>query len=230
VDNYNNQDEAVEIIDLESYLKKFYHNEKDLYTLYTSLKESEEERKRTVADLGDARASKSLIYDEVICSKKCRIVFLTLYCSTKDRKISNQASSLDDLSKGLSELTPSIGTKPLFLEEIDLATSSLRAQSIKTALVIWPFFRFSRFIYTIIQVHGDSVVVEVLPQESWIKPSTKMADTGCTSEEMDETVENKIRPTGRVVGIAARKWRTYIATIDGDAIKVLICVSTLAYS
>ena len=72
-------------------------------------------------------------------------------------------------------------------------------------------------------VDGDSIAVEIFPEEEWRRPSDivledKADDPGDQLEE--ETVllkvakpvdksDDEITPTGKVVGIIRRKWRQY---------------------
>lgn len=95
-------------------------------------------------------------------------------------------------------------------------------------------------------VSGDVVVVEVLPQDQWKAPSTKIieeetlnkndnaeAEDGenvisekerkALQEEVKrvhgQTAEGKPQPTARIVGIAKRNWRQYVGHIDRDSVK-----------
>ncbi|KAL6869097.1 exosome catalytic subunit dis3 [Amphichorda felina] len=90
-------------------------------------------------------------------------------------------------------------------------------------------------------VDGDVVVVEVLPQEQWKAPSTKIIeeeaitrDENADAEESQDLVSEKERkalqeevkrthkgtsegrpqPTAKVVGIVKRNWRQYVGHID----------------
>ena len=90
-------------------------------------------------------------------------------------------------------------------------------------------------------VDGDVVVVEVLPQEQWKAPSTKIIeeeaitrDENADAEESQDLVSEKERkalqeevkrthkgtsegrpqPTAQVVGIVKRNWRQYVGHID----------------
>lgn len=70
---------------------------------------------------------------------------------------------------------------------------------------------------------GDSVAIEIFPEEEWRRPSDivledKADDPGDLLEEeavllnsskpMDKS-DDEITPTGKVVGIIRRKWRQY---------------------
>ena len=90
-------------------------------------------------------------------------------------------------------------------------------------------------------VDGDVVVVEVLPQEQWKEPSTKIieeeaitrdenADAEASQDLVSEkerkalqeevkkthkgTSEGRPQPTAKVVGIVKRNWRQYVGHID----------------
>lgn len=90
-------------------------------------------------------------------------------------------------------------------------------------------------------VDGDVVVVEVLPQELWKEPSTKIIEEEAITKnegaDVDETqdlvsdkerkalqeevkktqksgTEGRAQPTAKVVGIIKRNWRQYVGHID----------------
>ncbi|XP_051235542.1 DIS3-like exonuclease 1 [Dicentrarchus labrax] len=60
-------------------------------------------------------------------------------------------------------------------------------------------------------VHGDVVVVELLPKSEWKGKVTALAG-GQVDEKSGEENESKPMPTGRVVGIQQRNWRDYVVT------------------
>ncbi|KAI8334960.1 hypothetical protein BC941DRAFT_430785 [Chlamydoabsidia padenii] len=68
-------------------------------------------------------------------------------------------------------------------------------------------------------VHGDVVVVELLSENNWATPSNEIT-FGNNDEENDQMVSKNgsgsTQPTGRVVGILNRNWRSYVATIQQD--------------
>lgn len=95
-------------------------------------------------------------------------------------------------------------------------------------------------------VSGDVVVVEILPQEQWKAPSTKIIEEETLNkndnpevedgenivsererkalqEEVKrahgQTSEGRPQPTARVVGIAKRNWRQYVGHIDRDSVR-----------
>ena len=95
-------------------------------------------------------------------------------------------------------------------------------------------------------VSGDVVVVEVLPQDQWKAPSTKIIEEETLNkndnpdvedgenvfsekerkalqEEVKrahgQTSEGKPQPTARVVGILKRNWRQYVGHIDQGSVK-----------
>ncbi|XP_061571365.1 DIS3-like exonuclease 1 [Cololabis saira] len=59
-------------------------------------------------------------------------------------------------------------------------------------------------------VHGDSVVLELLPRSQWRGRLTALAEGPGT--ETGEDGEGRPVPTGRVVGILQRNWRDYVVT------------------
>ncbi|XP_077418863.1 DIS3-like exonuclease 1 isoform X2 [Vanacampus margaritifer] len=60
-------------------------------------------------------------------------------------------------------------------------------------------------------VHGDVVVVELLPKSEWRgKPSA--LTQGQLEEKNGEGIQSKPMPTGIVVGILQRNWRDYVVT------------------
>lgn len=94
--------------------------------------------------------------------------------------------------------------------------------------------------------NGDSVVVELLPKSKWKKPSTQIIDEetinkdGLGDDDDNEVIisdkerklltqeaikaqtnendEEKVYPTGRVVGIVKRSWRLYVGQLSPNAI------------
>lgn len=95
-------------------------------------------------------------------------------------------------------------------------------------------------------VSGDVVVVEVLPQDQWKAPSSKIleeevvnkndnadADEGeavvteqerkALQEEVKrahgKSTEGRPQPTARVVGVIKRNWRQYVGHVDQDSVK-----------
>lgn len=74
-------------------------------------------------------------------------------------------------------------------------------------------------------VHGDLVVIELLPRSEWkgrsnvIKDTSEhLAETKSSEEGSNSDVEDAgdIMPTGYVVGIISRNWREYVATFAED--------------
>ncbi|KAI8147933.1 hypothetical protein BJV82DRAFT_311773 [Fennellomyces sp. T-0311] len=70
-------------------------------------------------------------------------------------------------------------------------------------------------------VHGDLVVVELLSENNWTTASSTIAyGGGSTEDEYEETRltrhANATQPTGRVIGVMNRNWRSYVATIQED--------------
>ena len=95
-------------------------------------------------------------------------------------------------------------------------------------------------------VSGDTIVVEVLPQDQWKSPSTKILEeetvtkndnpeaedgenivSGREQRALQEEVkrvhgqstDGKPQPTARVVGIIKRNWRQYVGHIDRDSVR-----------
>ncbi|KAJ5297628.1 hypothetical protein PENANT_c005G03038 [Penicillium antarcticum] len=93
-------------------------------------------------------------------------------------------------------------------------------------------------------ISGDSVVVEILPQDQWKMPSTKIMDEEAVtrndnpdSEENEAVVtekerkalqeevkkahgknaEGKPQPTAKVVGVIKRSWRQYVGHVDSGS-------------
>lgn len=93
-------------------------------------------------------------------------------------------------------------------------------------------------------ISGDVVVIEVLPQDQWKSPSTKIVDEEAVtrndnpdSEETEAVVsqnerkalqeevkkahgkssEGKPQPTARVVGMIKRGWRQYVGHVDSNS-------------
>ncbi|KAF9166308.1 DIS3 mitotic control [Actinomortierella ambigua] len=89
-------------------------------------------------------------------------------------------------------------------------------------------------------VHGDIVVVELLNKSHWVVPSTHISydpdETHAVAAEEGEEQQlvasttlssasssssslstRQVKPTGRVVGIVTRNWRSYVATLQEGA-------------
>ncbi|OBZ91583.1 DIS3-like exonuclease 1 [Choanephora cucurbitarum] len=73
-------------------------------------------------------------------------------------------------------------------------------------------------------VHGDSVVVELFSEKNWSMVSSEIAfDSSNADDEFEEdrfmssTLSDQ--PTGRVVGILNRNWRSYVATLQEDSLE-----------
>ncbi|KAK9235831.1 hypothetical protein V1525DRAFT_408814, partial [Lipomyces kononenkoae] len=94
-------------------------------------------------------------------------------------------------------------------------------------------------------MHGDVVVIEVLPREQWKQPSTKIVEEETVSKNdnpEDDAQENvvtaqerrvlieaarqaqhssaefRVQPTAKVVGIVKRNWRSYVGHIDASSV------------
>ncbi|XP_060081062.1 DIS3-like exonuclease 1 [Ylistrum balloti] len=68
-------------------------------------------------------------------------------------------------------------------------------------------------------VHGDLVVVELLPRSQWRGRSNVIRDGDTDTKDTgeDDIEENtSVMPTGRVVAISQRAWREYVATFSQD--------------
>jgi exosome complex exonuclease DIS3/RRP44 len=95
-------------------------------------------------------------------------------------------------------------------------------------------------------VSGDVVVVEILPQDQWKAPSTKIIEEETVNKNDNPEVEDgenivsererkalqeevkrahgqssegRPQPTARVVGIVKRNWRQYVGHIDRDSVR-----------
>ena len=97
-------------------------------------------------------------------------------------------------------------------------------------------------------IHGDTVVVEVLPQSQWKAPSSKILDEEALNrnENADEdeggeavvtelerralqdevkkahgkSAEGKSQPTARVVGVLKKNWRQYVGHVDNTSVSI----------
>lgn len=95
--------------------------------------------------------------------------------------------------------------------------------------------------------NGDTVVVELLPKSKWKKPSTQIIDEETINKDglgddddseviitdkerklliqeaikaqASENEEEKLHPTGRVVGIIKRSWRLYVGQLSPNAVR-----------
>ncbi|XP_077479614.1 DIS3-like exonuclease 1 [Stigmatopora argus] len=60
-------------------------------------------------------------------------------------------------------------------------------------------------------VHGDTVVVELLPKSEWRGKASALTE-GQLDEKNGEDIQSKPIPTGKIVGILQRNWRDYVVT------------------
>ncbi|XP_071112514.1 DIS3-like exonuclease 1 [Haliotis cracherodii] len=71
-------------------------------------------------------------------------------------------------------------------------------------------------------VHGDKVVVELLPRSQWKGRSLSIKElgdkTGETTGDGETTSDDmsSVMPTGRIVGVLQRNWRDYVASFSAD--------------
>ncbi|CAL1262791.1 unnamed protein product [Larinioides sclopetarius] len=68
-------------------------------------------------------------------------------------------------------------------------------------------------------IHGDEVVVELLPENQWKSRCLKLVDSANDSKD-DNDEENHasslVLPTGKIVGVLERCWRNYVATLPEE--------------
>ncbi|XP_035215219.1 DIS3-like exonuclease 1 [Stegodyphus dumicola] len=68
-------------------------------------------------------------------------------------------------------------------------------------------------------IHGDEVVVEMLPEQQWKSRCLRLVDNPYDAKENGVDIElakSQVIPTGKVVGILDRRWRNYIATLPEE--------------
>ncbi|KAK6178827.1 hypothetical protein SNE40_011323 [Patella caerulea] len=66
-------------------------------------------------------------------------------------------------------------------------------------------------------IHGDKVVVEILPQSQWKGRSLAICpDESEDKSSTDDKESDSVIPTGIIVGILQRNWRDYVATFSPD--------------
>lgn len=86
-------------------------------------------------------------------------------------------------------------------------------------------------------VDGDTVAVEIFPEDQWSSPSEIVLqdEQGADADDVPEDEKLLIKqissktvektPTGKIVGIIRRKWRQYCGILQPSAIKgVRICI------
>ncbi|CAL1262788.1 unnamed protein product [Larinioides sclopetarius] len=70
-------------------------------------------------------------------------------------------------------------------------------------------------------IHGDEVVVELLPENQWKSRCLKLVDSANDSKVSDDNDEENhasslVLPTGKIVGVLERCWRNYVATLPEE--------------
>ncbi|GFT82179.1 DIS3-like exonuclease 1 [Nephila pilipes] len=69
-------------------------------------------------------------------------------------------------------------------------------------------------------IHGDEVVVELLPENQWKSRCLKLINSENNSKddsfEENQTPSSVVLPTGKVVGVLERCWKNYIATLPEE--------------
>ncbi|ORX46300.1 RNB-domain-containing protein [Hesseltinella vesiculosa] len=66
-------------------------------------------------------------------------------------------------------------------------------------------------------VHGDLVVVELLPQSQWTSSFNRVSHGPNQQDDAgDGESSNQKRKTGKIIGVLNRNWRPYVATIQND--------------
>ncbi|KAL4701630.1 hypothetical protein H8959_015634, partial [Pygathrix nigripes] len=60
-------------------------------------------------------------------------------------------------------------------------------------------------------IHGDVVVVELLPKNEWKGRTVALCENDCDDKALGESPSEPM-PTGRVVGILQKNWRDYVVT------------------
>ncbi|PIK57161.1 putative DIS3-like exonuclease 1 [Apostichopus japonicus] len=65
-------------------------------------------------------------------------------------------------------------------------------------------------------IHGDVVVVQLLPQNQWKGKITNLKHQSGSEEDGDSNKSSSQMPSGRVVGIVQRGWRDYVASFPED--------------
>ncbi|KAF8763581.1 DIS3-like exonuclease 1 like protein [Argiope bruennichi] len=66
-------------------------------------------------------------------------------------------------------------------------------------------------------IHGDEVVVELLPENQWKSRCLKLVLSIASDDNDDENqASSLILPTGKVVGVLERCWRNYVATLPEE--------------
>ncbi|GFQ64481.1 DIS3-like exonuclease 1 [Trichonephila clavata] len=69
-------------------------------------------------------------------------------------------------------------------------------------------------------IHGDEVVIELLPENQWKSRCLKLVsnenDSKDDSAEENQTLSSVVLPTGKVVGVLERCWKNYVATLPEE--------------
>uniref|UniRef100_A0A8C9VND5 DIS3-like exonuclease 1 n=1 Tax=Scleropages formosus TaxID=113540 RepID=A0A8C9VND5_SCLFO len=86
------------------------------------------------------------------------------------------------------------------------ADSSTKNTELSSDVLVWGMKQRNR------AVHGDLVVVELLPRGEWKGRTIALTEAETGVEERTGEEQSQPMPTGRVVGILQRNWRDYVVT------------------
>ncbi|ORX48176.1 hypothetical protein BCR36DRAFT_584489, partial [Piromyces finnis] len=185
LDEFEIEDKNVMIMSMEKYISHFWEND-EIYTLFQSLKEV----------IMDSKLQESELITKGMCPS-------TKFTEHLDVNILEAGVKSGRYYKGVLYVSPN-NTENAYLQGCNILDPEYQMEVTNDDddIIIVGQVNRNRAI------DGDVVAVELLPVSEWeVKHKKK------NNDEQNIELEEK-RPTGKVVGIFTRNWRTYVSTIQ----------------
>jgi len=189
LDEFKIEDENVMVMSMEKYISHFWEND-EIYTLFQSLKEA----------IMDSKLHENELITKGVCPSTKFIEYL----------------DVSVLEAGVKSGRYYKGT--LYVSSNNIENAYLQGCNILDPEYQMEITNGENDILIVGQVNrnraidGDIVAVELLPVSEWEVRHKKKNSNG--DEENQNIEEEEKRPTGRVVGIFTRNWRTYVSTLQ----------------
>lgn len=132
-------------------------------------------------------------------------------------KMSKRRPAIFEEYKSTNEIHAGVVTGKYHQGRLQVNRNNLNEARVETgslSILIKGFHSINRAI------NGDVVAVELLPQEEWSTPSTRISNEAGDKKTAESTEEVEIgekQPTGKVVGIIKKNRRSYCGSIAEDS-------------